>query len=90
MALAACFCMHAPLVQAQYAGSEACRPCHAARVELQSATDHARALVKAVPGSPGQWAFGAGAKAVTGVSQLDRDTWVEHGRSYFTATQSMD
>lgn len=79
----------APFLRAQYTGSQACRPCHAARFALQSETGHARALSKAAPGSPGQWMFGAGEKAITWVSQRDRDTWVEHGLSYFTATKSM-
>jgi tetratricopeptide (TPR) repeat protein len=56
---------------------------------LQSKTGHARALSKAAPGSRGQWAFGAGAKAITWVSQLDRDTWAEHGLTYYSATKSM-
>jgi len=86
---AACLCFSAALLEAQYTGSEACRPCHVSRFELQSKTGHARALVRAAPGSPGQWAFGAGAKATTWVSQVDRDTWAEHGLSYYSATRSM-
>jgi tetratricopeptide (TPR) repeat protein len=74
---------------AQYVGSQACRPCHAARVELQATTGHAHALARATAGSPGQWAFGAGAKATTWVSQVDPDTYVEHGLSYFAASRSM-
>jgi Cytochrome c554 and c-prime len=79
----------ATVLKAQYAGSEACRSCHAERVERQSKTGHARALAKAPASSPGQWAFGAGAKAKTWVSQVDQDTYVEHGLSYFTATKSL-
>jgi tetratricopeptide (TPR) repeat protein len=75
-------------LRAQYTGSEACRSCHAARVEQQAKTGHAHALGRAPEGGPGEWAFGAGAKAITWVSQLDRDTWVEHGLTYYTATKS--
>jgi hypothetical protein len=45
-------------------------------------------LTRAAAGSSGQWAFGAGAKAVTWVTQQDRDTWLELGLSYFSATKS--
>jgi tetratricopeptide (TPR) repeat protein len=71
-----------------YVGSAACRTCHPANYESQSKTGHAHALVKAPPGSRGQWAFGAGEKATTWVSQIDRDTYAEHGISYFAATKS--
>lgn len=67
---------------AQYVGSHACRPCHAARFATQSRSGHAHALALAPSGSPGHWAFGAGAKAITYVSQFDQDTYVEHGLSY--------
>ena len=76
-------------LSAQYVGSDSCRPCHQERVETQSKTGHAHALAKAAAGSPGEWAFGAGAKATTWVSRSDRDTYVEHGLSYFGATKSM-
>jgi tetratricopeptide (TPR) repeat protein len=72
----------------EYVGSAACRACHPANYESQSKTGHAHALVKAPPGSRGQWAFGAGEKATTWVSQIDRDTYAEHGISYFAATKS--
>ena len=78
----------APLM-AQYVGSEACRACHAKEVESQSKTGHARALAAAPKGSPGQWAFGAGAKAITYVSQADRETYIEHGLTYYPALKSM-
>jgi tetratricopeptide (TPR) repeat protein len=72
----------------EYVGSAACRACHPANYESQSKTGHAHALVKAPPGSRGQWAFGAGEKATTWVSQINSDTYVEHGISYFAATKS--
>jgi tetratricopeptide (TPR) repeat protein len=89
---AACFStawFSAAIAQTQYTGSEACRSCHAANFASQSKTGHAHALSKAPAGAPGQWAFGAGVKATTWVSQLDRDTWAEHGLSYFAGTRSM-
>ena len=73
----------------QYAGSEACKPCHPAQFTAQSKSGHARALAPAPAGSPGQWAFGAGEQAITYVSQLDEDTYIEHGLSYYAKTKSM-
>ena len=73
----------------QYVGSQACKACHAAKFESQSKTGHARALSLAPAGSPGYWAFGAGAKAITYVSQSGQDAYVEHGLSYYPATKSM-
>jgi tetratricopeptide (TPR) repeat protein len=73
---------------AQYVGSKVCRTCHAAKFESQSKTGHARALALAPAGSPGRWAFGAGAKAITYVSQVDADWYVEHGKSYYPAAKS--
>jgi tetratricopeptide (TPR) repeat protein len=85
----ACLCLSATILHAQYTGSEACRPCHAARFASQSTTGHAHALIRNKTDKPGRWAFGAGAKATTWVSQLDRDTWAEHGLSYYSSTKSM-
>src|SRR5260370_3907714 len=73
----------------QYAGSEACKPCHPAQSLSQSKSGHARALAIARAGSPGQWAFGAGDQAITYVSQLDEDWYIEHGLSFYTNTKSM-
>src|SRR5690348_2613529 len=77
-----------------YVGSATCRRCHAARFDSQSKTAHAHALRRAQPADPGpgsnaQWAFGAGAKATTWVSQTSEDTIAEHGLSYYTATKSL-
>jgi hypothetical protein len=46
-------------------------------------------LHSAFPAKPGEWAFGAGAQAVTFVSRLDENTYVEHGLSYYTMSKSM-
>ena len=72
----------------QNVGSAVCRGCHPDKFLSQSKTAHARALAPAPEGSPGQWAFGAGEKAITWVSQRDEDTIVEHGLSYYAATKS--
>lgn len=79
----------APFLNAQYVGSQQCRQCHAEKFETQSRSDHAHALAPAPPGSPGEWAFGAGAKAITYVSKIDPDTYVERARSYYASTKSM-
>src|SRR5580700_11447549 len=79
-------CSSAP---AQYVGSQACRPCHPHQFEEQSKSEHARALALAPPGSPGHWAFGAGMKATTYVSQVTPDQYLEHGSTYYAATKSM-
>ena len=84
---------------ASYVGSAACRTCHADKFESQSKTAHARALAPAKPGSPiagipapentAQWAFGAGQKAITWVSQTGPETIAEHGLSYYASTKSL-
>jgi Tfp pilus assembly protein PilF len=88
----------APL-SGQYVGSQACRVCHAAKFEFQSKTAHARALAVAKPGVPiaglpapestAQWAFGAGEKAITWVTQTGEETIAEHGLSYYAATKTL-
>jgi tetratricopeptide (TPR) repeat protein len=79
---------------ASYVGSAACRTCHTARFESQSKSEHAHALRPAQPTDPGpgsdaQWAFGAGLKATTWVSQTGEETIAEHGLTYYTATKSL-
>lgn len=81
--------LHANALMGQYVGSQACRVCHPANFENQSRTGHAHALSLALAGSPGHWAFGAGAKAITYVSQFDKYSYVEHGLSYYPATRTM-
>jgi hypothetical protein len=69
--------------RAEFVGSKACAGCHAAQYRAQLKSEHARALAAAPQGSPGEWAFGAGDKAITYVSQADEDWYVEHGLSYY-------
>lgn len=77
-----------------YIGSSACRDCHASQFETQSKTAHAHALRRAQPTDPGpgshaQWAFGAGAKAITWVSQTGEETIAEFGLTYYSATKTL-
>ena len=78
----------ASVAAGQYAGSQACRVCHPNKFASQSSTAHARALALAPPGSPGLWAFGAGTKAITYVSPAGEETYVEHGKTFYTKTKS--
>jgi hypothetical protein len=72
----------------QYAGSETCRGCHASEYQSQSVTGHARALARSSQGQPGEWAFGAGTQAITFVSRLDAEHYVELGESWYRASNS--
>ena len=76
-------------LEAQYVGSTACQQCHPEKFEQQSRSAHARALSSAPKGSVGQWAFGAGEKAITYVSRTGEDWYVEHGLSYYASTQKL-
>jgi tetratricopeptide (TPR) repeat protein len=83
-----------PLAAEDFIGSAACRDCHASQFESQSKTAHARALRRAQPTDPGpgshaQWAFGAGAKAITWVSQTGEESIAEHGLTFYTAAKSL-
>jgi Cytochrome c554 and c-prime len=69
----------------QYAGTEACRVCHPAQYRDQSATHHAHALTPAKADQPGEWAFGAGAQAITFVRRLDAEHYLEEGQSWYRA-----
>jgi hypothetical protein len=72
-----------------HSDSEVCRSCHPDEFARQSKSEHARALALASAGSPGHWAFGAGIKATTYVSQITPDQYLEHGLTYYAATKSM-
>ena len=74
---------------AQYVGHQVCAGCHPQQGRDQLQTGHARALAPAAKNAIGQWAFGAGSKAITYVSQLDRDTYLEHGLSYYPERKAM-
>jgi hypothetical protein len=66
-----------------YAGSEACRPCHAANFDTQSATGHAHALARSTRAQHGDWAFGAGLQAITFVTRIDGESYREDGLSWY-------
>ncbi len=76
-------------VRAQYVGSQSCQGCHPDQFAAQAISEHAHALAPAQPGSPGEWAFGAGRKAITYVTHKDEDTYVERAASYFASTKAM-
>jgi hypothetical protein len=66
-----------------YAGADACRKCHAAEYEGQSRSAYAHALAPSTRDQPGDWAFGAGTQAITFVRRVNRETYLEHGESWF-------
>jgi hypothetical protein len=68
---------------ADYAGAEACRPCHAANFTSQSNTSHAHALAPSSPSQRGDWAFGAGLQAITFVTKVDRESYREDGLTWY-------
>jgi hypothetical protein len=68
---------------ADYAGAEACRPCHTANFASQSNASHARALARSMPTQRGDWAFGAGLQAITFVTRIDRESYREDGLSWY-------
>jgi hypothetical protein len=70
---------------ADYAGAEACRPCHAANFASQSNTAHAHALAPSSPSQRGDWAFGTGLQAITFVTRVDRESYREDGLTWFRA-----
>ena len=67
----------------QYAGSSSCGACHSAQFAGQSKSGHARALSRS--SGPGEWAFGAGVQAITYVSRLNDEFYLEHGLSYYSS-----
>ena len=81
----------------QYTGSAACGKCHPKQYSEQSKSGHARSLsltrehplASRFPETPGEWAFGAGDQAVTFVSRVDNEFYIEHGMSYYTRSNAM-
>src|ERR1700722_18999116 len=70
---------------ADYVGAAACGKCHAAEFRAQSESAHAHALAPSSDTQPGDWAFGAGAQAITFVSRVDREKYREHGETWYRA-----
>ena len=79
----------AGLLSAQYVGSTACKECHPVQYQKQSSSPHAKALATARPGAPGEWAFGAGQKAITYLSYQSEDWYLERGLSFYAASKRM-
>jgi hypothetical protein len=90
MAAMVLFVTPAALMAAEpsYVGAAACGSCHAAELAAQSATGHARALRRSAANEPGDWAFGSGSQATTFVSRVDRETYREHGETWYRTTNS--
>jgi len=63
-----------------FAGSKSCAVCHPAIARTQANSHHAQALAQT---PDNRWAFGAGAQAITYVSQADEDTYIERGLSWY-------
>ena len=76
-------------LRGQFAGSQACQPCHVEQYRKHEKSGHAHALAVAPAGGRGEWAFGAGAKAVTWVSRVDAETYMEHGLSDYPAAKTI-
>jgi hypothetical protein len=66
-----------------YVGAAACGKCHAAEFAAQTESGHARSLARSKAGQPGEWAFGAGAQAITFVRRLDAGNYLEEGQSWY-------
>src|SRR5438105_4130991 len=67
----------------EYAGAASCAKCHPTQFTAQSSSAHARALAPSKPGQPGFWAFGAGVQAITFVSRLNAETYVEQDETWY-------
>src|SRR5581483_4268414 len=74
---------------AQYVGSQSCQPCHPDEFAAQAKSEHAHALAPAQAGSPGEWAFGAGRKAITYLSHTGEEMYVERANSFYASTKRM-
>ena len=66
--------------------AKSCAVCHSGIAAQQSTTHHAHAL-HLQPDH--RWAFGAGAQAITYVSQTSADTYLEHGLSWYKKSGSL-
>lgn len=74
---------------AQYAGSSVCAKCHVAESATQSRTGHALALARSSGNQSGEWAFGAGNQAITFVSRLNENDYLEHGETWYRASNAL-
>jgi hypothetical protein len=90
----------ATAADSSYAGSKACSQCHPRQFEQQSGTGHAGSLARAdAHGQAGQylpliqgirpppdWAFGGGIQAITFVSRIGFEQYLEHRSSFYRST----
>lgn len=85
-------------MKGQYAGGEKCKSCHPSQSGGHEQTGHANSLRRPsahrfygqfaeMRGT--EWAFGAGAQAVTFVSQVNDEYYIEHGLSWYARTKSL-
>jgi hypothetical protein len=76
----------------EYVGAKVCGGCHPKEFELQSKSSHALALRRNNGEWPvkSDWAFGAGDQAVTFVTHVDEDTYIEQRKSFYAATKALD
>jgi hypothetical protein len=74
----------AAVTAANYVGAPACGTCHATEFAANAKHAHSRALARSVPPQPGNWAFGAGSQAITFVTRVDPEYYLEEGRSWYT------
>lgn len=83
------------LLLANLASGQTCAPCHPAQAEEQNKTPHAASLRRVdtlaqFASTRAEWAFGAGSQAITFVTQVDRDHYLEQGLSWYKATNKME
>lgn len=98
MTLTFLFLLLASSAGGQYVGERTCRGCHPKESGGHERTGHARSLAvpSAHPFAAGfsaveaDWAFGAGAQAVTFVRQRDDEHYVELGLSWYASSKRME
>jgi hypothetical protein len=66
-----------------YAGAPACAKCHPAESAAQAKSAHAHSLTRSQPPQLGDWAFGAGEQAITFVTRVPPDEYLEEGQSWY-------
>ena len=67
----------------RYVGAATCGRCHRAEFDLQSGSEHAHTLAPSSAGQPGDWAFGAGAQAITFLRRDDAEHYSELGLTWY-------
>jgi hypothetical protein len=75
---------------ADYVGASACAKCHPAEFALQSKSAHAHALAQSKSPQPGDWAFGAGEQAITFVTRIDPEHYLEEGATWYKRLNGYD